>query len=126
MRPWQWVLAIPVVVGILGAIAIFAYMTLINPKAGAGVHTVTVPVVERVESRRADGVLDTSASYLVVRVEATQLRLAPRLPDWNEVAKGDLVAVEVGGTGTAVTAYSWKRAVPVPSPPPSPPSSTPK
>jgi len=110
MPLWQWAVVIPVLLILLGGIALFAYLTMVNPKMGAGVRTVTAVVLERVESRANDGSLDTSASYIVVSVEQTRLKLAPRRPDWDRVAQGDLVEVEVSGKGTGVQAYSWKTA----------------
>ena len=110
MPLWQWFVVIPVLLILLAGITLFAYLTMVNPKMGAGVRTVTAVVQERVESRAVDGSLDTSASYIVVSVEQTRLKLAPRLPDWDRVAKGDVVDVEVSGKGSGVQAYSWKAA----------------
>jgi len=110
MPLWQWIVAVPIVLILLGAIALFGYLSMFNPKMGAGVRTVTVLVLERVENRSADGALDTSASYLVVNVDQTRLKLAPRLPDWSRIAQGDLIEVDVAGTGAAVQAIAWRQA----------------
>lgn len=123
---WQWIVFAPVVLALLVGIALFAYLTMFNPRMGAGARSVTVPVLERVETRTSGGALDTSASYLVVSVDGAPLRLAPRLPDWDQVAKGDLVDVEVAGTGPAIQALSWRAAPKLaPTPPAGDPSPVP-
>jgi len=54
----------------------------------------TVLVLERIEKLDAGGRLDTTASYLEVNVEGVRFRVAPRLPDFNRIGKGDLIDVE--------------------------------
>src|SRR5262249_48942013 len=66
MPLWQWIVAVPVLILLLGGIALFAYLTMFNPRMGAGVRTETVLVLERVEHRASDGTLDTAGSYLLV------------------------------------------------------------
>ena len=128
MPLWQWIVAVPVIILLLGGIAFFAYLTMFNPRMGAGTRTETVLVLERVEHRASDGTLDTAGSYLVVNVDRTRLKLAPRLPDWNQVAQGDLIEVDVSGTGAAVQAFAWRAAqkgAPASSSPGSAPSGAP-
>jgi hypothetical protein len=115
MPLWQWFVGVPLVVLMFAGIALFVYLTMLNPKIGAGVRTETVLVLERVENRASDGALDTGASYLVVNVGQTRLKLAPRLPDWNQVAQGGLIEVDVVGTGTAVQAIAWRLAKAAPA-----------
>jgi hypothetical protein len=35
MPLWQWIVAVPVVLLLLGAIALFVYLTIFHPKTGA-------------------------------------------------------------------------------------------
>jgi len=108
MPLWQWILAVPVIALMLGGIGLFAYLAMFAPKSAAGFRTVTVLVLERVENHLAGGGLDTTGSYLVVSVEGTRFKLAPRLPDWNRIAKGDLIEVDVTGAGPTLGIVGWR------------------
>ena len=117
---WQWIVGVPLLLAMAGAILFYLYATYVDPKLGVGARRVRTEVLERFEKRLPNGALDTTGSWLKVRIDGKDLQLAPRLPDWTRVAKGDLIEVEVsGGAATGLQAYSWQ-ALPAGPPPAEP------
>jgi len=120
MPLWQWIVGIPLIVLLFAGILLFVYIAWFNP-AGASSRTLTVLVLERIEKLDAGGRLDTTASYLEVNVEGVRFRVAPRLPDFNRIGKGDLIEVEATGSGPTLAIRSWRAAAakpPAPDPAP--------
>jgi hypothetical protein len=114
---WQWVIGIPLLAIIAIAIASYLYVTYLNPKLASGARWVKGEVLDRVEKKTPEGTLDMSGSSLVVKVEGKELRLAPRLPEFNTISKGDAIEVEVSTTGGSLQAFSWRLPQAAPAPP---------
>ena len=111
-RLWQWLLGVPLLALLAAGILLFVYISYVNPKLAQGVRVVRTEVLERVEKTLPSGGLDPNGSFLVVQIERKPIHLAAHPPEWNTVAKGDMVEVEVGGAGPTLIVYSWKRASP--------------
>ena len=127
MPLWQWFIAVPAIAVMIAGIGLFVYLAMINPRAASGLRTQTVVVLERVEKHDESGRLDTSASFLTVSVEGTRMKIAPQLPDWNRVAQGDLIDVDVMGKGPTLAISAWRARVNPAAPPdaaPAPSSGT--
>ena len=109
----QWIAGVPLVAILVFAILAFLYIRCFNPKLGIGLHSVRTQVLSKVEKRLPDGTRDLAGSYLLVRIEGKELKLAARTADWDSVATGDTLEVEVSPPGTGVpAAYSWKKVAP--------------
>jgi len=116
MPIWQWIVGIPVIVVLFAGILLFVYVAWFHP-GGASSRTLTVLVLDRIEKLDPNGRLDTTASYLEVNVEGARFKVAPRLPDWNRIAKGDLIDIEATGSGPTLAVLSWRAAAKTATPP---------
>jgi hypothetical protein len=116
---WHWILIVPVAALFLAAIVFFVYLSYFNPKLVRGERALKVPVAKRVETKLPDGSLDAAHSYLLVRIEDTDIKLRPVMPLWNSIAEGDTLEVQVGRSGSdgSPVVYSYTKA---PAPPPAP------
>ena len=109
MTIWQWILVAPVLVVLLGAIAIFIYLSYFHPRVGQGIRLQRTTILEKTEVLRTDGTPDPSHSFLLVRIDGQDVRLGPQ-PNWGSIAKGDTVEVGyVADPDGSMRAVSWKR-----------------
>lgn len=108
---WQWIVALPILGVVAVGILAYIYIGYFHPRVAQRVQTMRVEVIDRVEVLRPDGGLDLERSWLLVRVDGKDLRLAARLPEWPDVKRGDMIDVDVAtGSDGALQAYGWRRS----------------
>jgi hypothetical protein len=111
----DWFTIIPIFAVFLILIGLFVYISYFKPDLARGVRLVRTEVLDRVEKKLPDGKLDMTHSHLLVKIDGVELKLAPRLPQWERLVKGATVEVEVGRSSSdgSPVAYDYKVVAPL-------------